>query len=132
MGEIDMTAHPETVQDLRSALRADLLTAMKARRSEVVSALRTALAAVDNAEAVAVPNAPMESASEHVAGAGIGVGSTETERRTLSIDEVRSLLRVQVQERVTEAELYDSYGRSEAAERLRREADALRKYTDPD
>lgn len=127
-----MTAHPETVQDLRSALRADLLTAMKARRSEVVSALRTALAAVDNAEAVAVPNAPMESASEHVAGAGIGVGSTETERRTLSIDEVRSLLRVQVQERVTEAELYDSYGRSEAAERLRREADALRKYTDPD
>lgn len=127
-----MTAHPETVQDLRSALRADLLTAMKARRSEVVSALRTALAAVDNAEAVAVPNAPMESASEHVAGAGIGVGSTETERRTLSIDEVRSLLRVQVQERVTEAELYDSYGRSEAAERLRREADAMRKYTDPD
>ena len=102
------------------------------RRPEVVSALRTALAAVDNAEAVAVPDAPVESASEHVAGARVGVGAAETERRTLSVDEVRSLLRAQVQERITEAERYDSHGRSEAAERLRREADALRKYTDPD
>lgn len=127
-----MTKRPEKVQELRSALRTDLVTAMKARRPEVVSALRTALAAVDNAEAVAVPDAPVESASEHVAGARVGVGAAETERRTLSVDEVRSLLRAQVQERITEAERYDSHGRSEAAERLRREADALRKYTDPD
>lgn len=127
-----MTKRPEKVQELRSALRTDLVTAMKARRPEVVSALRTALAAVDNAEAVAVPDASVESASEHVAGARVGVGAAETERRTLSVDEVRSLLRAQVQERITEAERYDSHGRSEAAERLRREADALRKYTDPD
>lgn len=127
-----MTKRPEKVQELRSALRTDLVTAMKARRPEVVSALRTALAAVDNAEAVAVPDASVESASEHVASARVGVGAAETERRTLSVDEVRSLLRAQVQERITEAERYDSHGRSEAAERLRREADALRKYTDPD
>lgn len=127
-----MTTPPETVQELRSALRADLLTAMKARRTEVVSALRTALAAVDNAEAVTVPDAPVESVSEHVAGSGIGVGSTEIERRALSVEEVLRLLRAQVRERITEAERYDSHGRGDAAERLRREADALRKYTAPD
>ncbi|MEU3307530.1 hypothetical protein [Nocardiopsis sp. NPDC006832] len=125
-----MTTNSETVHELRAELRADLVIAMKARRSEVVSALRTAIAAVDNAEAVEVPDAPMESVSEHVAGVGVGVGSTETGRRTLSVDEVRSLLRAQVQERINEAERYDSHGRSEAAERLRREAGALRKYTD--
>lgn len=125
-----MTTRPETVHDLRSALRADLVTAMKARRTEVVSALRTAIAALDNAEAVSAPDVPVESVSEHVAGVGVGLGSTERERRALSVDEVRSLLRAQVQERINEAERYDSHGRSEAAERLRREADALRKYTD--
>ena len=123
-----MATSPETVHELRSALRADLVAAMKARRPEVVSALRTAIAALDNAEAVAVPDTPAESVSEHVAGVSIGVGSTETERRALSVEEVRTLLRSQIEERVTEAERYESLGRSDAAQRLRIEADALRKY----
>ncbi|SIO91372.1 hypothetical protein [Nocardiopsis sp. JB363] len=123
-----MATNPETVHELRTKLRADLVIAMKARRSEVVSALRTAIAALDNAEAVAAPDTSVESVSEHVAGVGAGVGSTERERRALSVEEVRKLLRSQVEERVVEAERYESLGRSDAAQRLRVEADALRKY----
>lgn len=118
----------EDVHDLRAMLRADLLVAMKARHPEVVSALRTALAAWDNAEAVTVPKVQQEGGSEHLASARAGVGAAEVERRVLPVEEARALLRRQVEERVEEAERYDSHGRNEAAERLRREADALRKY----
>lgn len=116
------------VQGLRAMLRDDLVVAMKARRPEVVSALRTALAAWDNAEAVTVPEVREEGGSEHVAGTRIGIGAAEVERRVLPVEEVRALLRRQVEERVVEAERYESHGRNDAAERLRREAEALRKY----
>ncbi|GAA0627276.1 hypothetical protein GCM10009547_33550 [Sporichthya brevicatena] len=42
--------------DLRARLRADLVAAMKAK-PEVVSALRTTLAAIDNAEAIVAAHA---------------------------------------------------------------------------
>lgn len=124
--------HPpvEDAQTLRSILRTDLVTAMKSRRPEAVSALRTALAAMDNAEAVAVPNGEAEAASAHFAGTRTGVGSTEAERRVLSIAEAHALLTDQIQERVVEADRYEALGERSAAHRLRLEADALRKYTD--
>nr|MDT0662861.1 hypothetical protein [Micromonospora sp. DSM 115978] len=109
-------------------LRADLVAAMKARRPEVVAALRTAIAAIDNAEAVQAPDRTAAASSEHVAGARSGVGSTETDRRVLAIADVHALLAAQVTERVAEADRYDSYGRHDAAARLRREADALSRY----
>ena len=119
-------------QGLRARLRADLRTAMKARQEEVVSALRTAIAAIDNAEAVAVPDDGVaEEGSAHVAGARLGVGAAEAERRVLPLDEVRAILRAQVDDRVTEAERWAGNGRDDAAERLRREADALRGYLVP-
>ncbi|WBB61058.1 GatB/YqeY domain-containing protein [Streptomyces sp. WMMC500] len=122
---------PETTEDaqaLRSLMRADLRAAMKARRPEAVSALRTALAAIDNAEAVETPAAPAEEGSAHVAGARAGVGSAEAARRVLTADDVRALLRAQVAERRTEAEVYEKGGHGEAAARLRHEADTLDTY----
>ncbi|SDU69378.1 GatB/YqeY domain-containing protein [Jiangella alkaliphila] len=116
------------VQALRDRLRADLTAAMKARRPDVVTALRTALAAVDNAEAVAPSEQPSAATSEHVAGAHTGLGAAEAERRELTAGDVRSILRAQVSERRTEAERYDAHGRHDAADRLRREADALVPY----
>lgn len=113
---------------LRETLRADLRAAMKAREREVVSALRTAIAAIDNAEAVAAPAPSTAVTSEHVAGATPGVGSTEAERRDLSFDEVRALLSEQVAERAAEADRYDALGQPEAAATLRREAEALSRY----
>ncbi|RIQ18811.1 GatB/YqeY domain-containing protein [Jiangella rhizosphaerae] len=113
---------------LRAALRADLVAAMKARRPEIVSVLRTALAAVDNAEAVDLTGPAPAVTSEHVAGAHVGLGAADVRRRELSGDDVRAILRAQVTERRTEAGRYDAHGRHEAADRLRREADALASY----
>jgi uncharacterized protein YqeY len=107
-------------------MRADLVAAMKARQPETVAALRTAIAALDNAAAVEVLETAPEDGSAHVAGARAGVGATEAQRRALPFDEVRTLLRQQVDERVTEAERWKSHGRDDAAGRLRRKAAALR------
>ena len=125
-----MSTVPQNPEALRSALRADLVTAMKARQAEAVSALRTALAALDNAEAVAPPTSPpgMVVTSEHFAGSAAGLGATEAVRRVLSLDDMYDILRAQVAERDSEAECYESLGQSAAAGRLRREVDALRGY----
>jgi hypothetical protein len=109
-------------------LRADLVAALKAPQPEVVAALRTALAAFDNAEAVDVSRSTGAVASGRIAGAQIGAGSTEAERRVLTIGEVRALLNGQIEDRIAAADLYDAKGQHGAAGRLRREADALSKY----
>jgi hypothetical protein len=113
---------------LRAALRADLITAMKARDSDAVAGLRTAIAAVDNAEAVDRPDGAATTTSEHFAGAHVGVGSTEAARRDLTVDDVRAILQEQIAECSVEADRHDALGQPEAAARLRREADAIRKY----
>ncbi|MEU2942440.1 GatB/YqeY domain-containing protein [Nocardiopsis alba] len=112
----------------RARMRADLVTAMRERRRETVSALRTALAALDNAEAAPAPETPSTTVNEHVAGSRSGVGSTEAPRRVLSADRVRALLNEQIEERTVEADRYEAHGRHDAARRLRTEADALRPY----
>ncbi len=118
----------EDARVLRSLLRSDLVAAMKARRPEIVSALRTAIAAIDNAEAIEVHDGGEALASGHFAGARAGVGSTEAARRVLSIGEVRSLVEAQVTERIAGADRNDALGQRAAASRLRREADVLRRY----
>lgn len=125
---MDTTPGHHPAQELRALLRADLVTAMKARRREAVSALRTALAAIDNAEAVTAPADTGALDGEHVAGASPGVGSTEAPRRTLTAHELHGLLHAQVAERRTEAGRYTDHGRHDAAERLRAEADVLAAY----
>jgi uncharacterized protein YqeY len=119
---------PTDPRELRDRLRADLLVARKARQADTVTALRTTLAALDNAEAVAVENVTDTLAAFPVAGAGPGVGSTEVARRILSIEDIRTILAAQVAERLAAASDYDAYGQAEAARRLRREASALERY----
>ena len=120
----------DNAQPLRARMRADLVAAMKARETETVSALRTTLAAIDNAEAVAMPENVMDTVSGPIAGARTGVGSTEARRRDLSIDDLRAIVAAQIAERVDAAGQYDVFGRPEEATRLRREADVLRAYVD--
>lgn len=116
------------VKALRSALRADLATAMKERRREVVDALRGILAAIDNAEAVAAPEPPEASSGPYVAGAAGGVGSTEVARRALAIDEVRALIRTHLDDVATAAAEYERHGRSDEADRLRSQANVIAPY----
>jgi uncharacterized protein len=68
-----------TDSPLRTRLRAALLEARRARDAETVSTLRTALAALENAEAV--PTAARAGAIEQ---APVGAGAAEAARRVLS------------------------------------------------
>ncbi|MGW9310195.1 GatB/YqeY domain-containing protein [Saccharomonospora azurea] len=116
---------------MRDALRRDLTAALKARDRVAIDALRSALGALDNAEAVPVDHAAIrggEPSSEHIAGAASGVGSTESRRRELTEAQVRSIVRQQVDERQEAATEYDRLGRTDHAERLRAEADVLDRH----
>ena len=125
--EADVEA-TDSGQTLRAALRQGLTVALKTRDSDALAALRTAMAAIDNAEAVPAPTVNSPTTSAHVAGARSGLGSTEATRRELSASELRDILRGQIAEHSGEAERYDALGHADAAERLRRQARTLATY----
>ena len=107
-------------------MRADLTTAMKSRDRATVSVLRSALAAIDNAEAVAVDqSAPTTSLSEHVAGVA---GPSEVARRELTDADIATILTREITERETAATDYVNVGQAAVAQELRAEADLLRRY----
>jgi uncharacterized protein len=103
---------------------------MKARDSDALVALRTAIAAIDNAEAVAAPDVKPSVASAHVAGASSGARSSEAARRDLGGSQLLDILRDRVAEDEREADRYEEMGQREAAQRLRRQADILAAYLD--
>lgn len=117
-----------TPDALRARLKSDLVAAMKARETDRVATLRTALAAIDNAEAITPSGAASEATSAHVAGSTVGVGATESDRRTLTLDDVHGILRAQIDEHLADAGLYDRHGRPDEAERLREAAATLSAY----
>jgi uncharacterized protein YqeY len=106
---------------LQHALRA----ALKQRDSAAVSALRSALAAIGNAEALPASSAPRGRAGQYVAGAVAGLGAAEASRRTLTEAEITSIVATEVAERRAAAAQYEQVGHADRAGRLRREADVL-------
>lgn len=114
---------------MRASLRDDLTAALKARDRVAVTALRSALAAIDNAEAVPV-DLPLDSVTGngHVAGSAPGLGTAEAERRHLTEAALRSIIENEVRERSVAAEEYEQLGRNDLAERLRAEAEVLSRY----
>ena len=122
----ESTPPSETVERLRAALTG----ALSARDTVAAAALRSALAAIANAEAVPVPTVPVGShplpaGSEHVAGAAAGLGATEAARRHLTEADMAAIVRAEISDRCYAADQYDRLGRTERAERLRREAAVL-------
>ncbi len=88
-----------------------------------MAALRSALAAIENAEAVDRGEAADRGlAIEQIA---IGVGATEAERRVLTEADSERIVRGEIDEREAAARDYDLAGRPERAERLRGEAQVL-------
>jgi len=118
----------DDAQALRAALRLGLTTAMKSRDRDALAALRTAIAAIDNAEAVPAPEAAPPATSAHIAGARSGLGAAEAARRELSASELQDIVRGQISEHTLEADRYDALGQVDSAERLRRQAHALAPY----
>jgi uncharacterized protein YqeY len=112
----------------RERLRRDLRAAMKEGRRDAVSALRTLIAAIDNAEAARPGTESPRSAGGVIAHSSPGVGSTEVPRRLLTAEDVRAIVDDLVDEYDTQAAQYSSMRRQDAAERLRRAADVLRAY----
>jgi uncharacterized protein len=110
--------------DLRTRLQSALLPAMRAGDADTVAVVRSALAALANAEAVRVPSSgPL--ADGPIAGSATGVGSTEAPRRTLTGDEVRAVVERERQERLRAAEESQAGGLGEYAARLKAQAATL-------
>jgi uncharacterized protein YqeY len=113
-------------------MRAALTVAMKARDMATVRAIRSALGAIDNAEAV---EATVESGSidadSTIAGAVAGAGSTEVHRRTLDDRGTTQVLQAEIDDRLAAAEEYRSAGADERADLLRAEADAIAAFITP-
>jgi uncharacterized protein YqeY len=106
---------------LQRALRA----ALQARDPAAVSALRSAQAAIGNAEAIAPPGSAAPGGNQHVAGSVEGLGAAEAPRRVLSEADAHEIIRTEISERHEAAELYERAGHADRAARLRREAEVL-------
>ena len=108
------------VSDIRTRLRRALSGALKARDASTVSALRSALSAIDNAEAVEPgPAQPAGTGGEHFAGAVAGLGAAEAERRRLTEADVAAIIRAEAAEREAAAREYERGGHAEEAAGLR-------------
>lgn len=108
----------------RALLRRSLMTARKQRDTVRVSALRSILGAIDNAETpdtVAVVAQP----SGEIAGAVAGLGATEVARRELSDEQIRGLVQAEIDERRSAADDFIAGGHTERAASLRAEATVL-------
>ena len=114
------TSPSDPARLLRQGFRDALTTAMKARDRVAVSALRSTLAALDNAEAVDRPAAAGGSVAIELI--PVGVGATEVARRVLTQAQVERIVRAEVAERESAAGEYDRAGRPERAEELRGQA----------
>lgn len=129
VGSVLITVPTMTVPDLRHRLRHALTVAMKARDRAAIAALRSTLAAIDNAESVPIDQrSRVVVANEHVAGASSGVGTSEVARRELTEADLRSIVEREVRDRLAAADEYDRHGQHEPAETLRAEADAIRPH----
>jgi uncharacterized protein YqeY len=111
---------------VRKALRSALTAAMAQRDRSAMAVYRTALSAIDNAEAVPL-------GEEHRAGAiessAAGVGCSEVERRSLTHEDEISLVKREIHERQVTAELLASTNR-DGAQRLRADANLLQALLD--
>jgi uncharacterized protein YqeY len=104
---------------MRERLRRTLRDALRSRDAVAAGALRAALSAIDNAEAV--PAEP----DGWLPPAGIGVGSTEVARRELTEDDMVRIVRAEVADRHAAAAQYERLGQLDAAARMRAGADLL-------
>jgi hypothetical protein len=121
--------------DLRQRISTALRAAMLAQDRIAVSALRSALAALANAEAVRTdPDADTPNAPTHprLAGTTAGVGATDVERRVLDDDEQRRIVQAEIDERLAAASQSDMGGRPDRGVQLRAEAEVLATHLNDD
>jgi hypothetical protein len=111
--------------DLRTHMRRRLSSALRDQDRPAVSALRSALAALDNAEAVQPEEGFQPEASEHFAGGVAGLGAAEVGRRVLDAETQRRIVKAEIEARVTAAATYEQHGQNTRGAELRSGADVL-------
>jgi uncharacterized protein YqeY len=112
-------------QPVRHRLRASLQSAIKARDHTAIGAFRSALGAIDNAEAVEASPDAKPAAAGPVAGSVIGLGAGEVPRRHLADDAIEAIVSCEAEQRRSAALEYEKLGRPDHAARLRAEAALL-------
>jgi uncharacterized protein YqeY len=112
-------------EDLRTRLRQQLRVAVREHDRIAVDALRDAIAALDNAEAVEPVDDTSNVTSQYVAGGVVGLGAAEAERRVLDGESQRAIVRAEVESRLAAATTYDEHGQSSRAADLRLSAEVL-------
>ena len=110
--------------DVRPRLRTALTAAMKTRDRDVAAALRTVLAALDNAEAVAAPEPPIGT-DTLIAGSLAGLGAGDAPRRELTEADVAAIVDAEIADLRASADDYDRLGRHDRANGLRAGAEAV-------
>ena len=115
-----------TVEAWKLVLRAALRDALRAKDTTSLSVIRETLAAIDNAEAADLSQAPV-TRSEVIAGAADGLGAGDIARRELGPDEVTTIIEREMQERRDSAASYASLGRPGEAATLVRQAEVLQR-----
>jgi uncharacterized protein YqeY len=113
---------------LSDRLRAALPAAIRSRDTSAVSALRSALAAIENAAAVPPPGGA--DGRTPIGLPAIGLGVTEVARREQDGAEVERIVRAEISDRHAAADEYERLGRRDRADRLRAEAKALLRHVD--
>jgi uncharacterized protein YqeY len=112
-----MMVDTDPAMAMKAHIRAELVTAMRAKQSLKVAALRTVLAALDNAESV-----PIGTQHQPYQSHAFGDPRTEVPRRILTADEVQALVMAEITKRREAADQMDQLGQSPQAEQLRDEA----------
>lgn len=120
----------DTRMPLRERLRAALPAAIKARDRVSVSALRSALAAIDNAEAVGASRPSPADGEAAIAHSLVGLGAGDVARRALSEAQIADLVRAEIVERRAAVRAYAQRGQRERAADLGGEADVLAAHLD--
>jgi uncharacterized protein len=111
---------------LQVRLQTALIQALSSRDVVAAAALRSALSAIANAEAVPPADASSRrTSSEHVAGAVAGLGATEAPRHELAEADIAAIVTTEITDRRSAAAEYERLGRADQFERLRREAEIL-------
>jgi len=100
---------------MKARMRADLTDAMKARRADEVTLLRSLLAEIDNAEAPAIDGKA-------------GSGASEVDRLALTAAAVQAVLMSQIEERERAAAEMTRLSHRDRAEVLLGQANMARRY----
>ncbi len=103
---------------LRARLKADLPKAMKARQSNTVNALRTVLAAIDNAEAVEVDTSRVPLVGR----------SNDVQRKVLTEEDIAAILQREIADLRAAIAKYQQIGKVAEADQLQAGLEVLVGY----